>query len=644
MDSLATAGREAFTLGAARVEPGRNVLFAGERVIRLEPKVMDVLVALAEAAGDVVPRETLIERIWNVEYGGDESVSRAISLLRKALKEADLGDKAIETVTKRGYRLTVAPSPAVANSSPVPEVAASAQRRPLLTINRWPLVAAAALSLAAIVAAFAWRDDRPAGRPTELNVVAVLPFDDLSPKGDQAWFADGLADELIDSLSSAPGLTVIGRSSSFQVRGPGVDARVIGERLGARYLVEGGVRRDGDLLRISASLVDTGDGATKWTQTYERNAGDIFAVQEDIATQIAAALNVHLSFKDALAHGIGTRNMQAFEAFLLGKAFYVAEGAENMERAVTMFRRATELDPNYVDAWLGLVSALSVYDFWRPEQLKAASAERARALQRALEIDPDAPGPNSYRAWREAENGNFEEADRIFARLDRGAKRACDAGSFMRLILYGRLKEDDPKCLEIGVASDPLSIGTSETAQFIAHLTGRTDIEVREYERSKTIPGGPQLGEIYAFLRAFNAGDRAAAKAHFRKMVDFLPARIDQFEAVYDNFDDDARVREILNEALVDPANQDPTRTVMIAKLLAIYGDPDGAAEALRRHFLVVGGTWWQELWMPEHAETRKRDAFKEIVRAKGLERYFRATGKWNDFCRPTSPSDFECV
>lgn len=221
MDTLTQGARASFTLAGVRIEPDRNSFFGAGEPVRVEPKVMDVLVALAEADGDVVSRDALIARVWAVDFGGDESVTRAVSLLRKALKEAGLGEDAIETVSKRGYRLSIRPSPAAALAETTAPLAASASiadpsatarpgSRPMRTLLIVALAAVAVAGLAYIVHVRFF-----ARGPEERPVVAVLPFDDLSPGSDHRWFAEGLADELIANLARAPGLAVIGRTRAF---------------------------------------------------------------------------------------------------------------------------------------------------------------------------------------------------------------------------------------------------------------------------------------------------------------------------------------------------------------------------------------------------------------------------------------------
>jgi hypothetical protein len=427
------------------------------------------------------------------------------------------------------------------------------------------------------------------------------------------------------------------------VRSRRCPARVIGEKLGARYLIEGGVRRDGDDLRISAMLIDTRDRATLWAESFDRKTGDVFAAQAELARAIVNALNVRMSIGDP-ARMVGTNSTQAFDAFLLGRAYLRAEGAENILRATEQFRRAAALDPNYLQAHYGLEAALSVYDFWHPDKLAAANAERAAVRLTIKRLAPGDRGIDHLEAWALAADGKMVDADQRFRKLlTGGPTRSCTPRAYVETLLYGRFAEYDAACFALFREQDPFDLSIAENNQFFAHMIGRDDVAAAEYQRSLSIPGGPGLGDIYAFLRAFRSGDRASARERFKAVIDFLPARVAEFDEVYERFNDDASVREILNGARVNPANQDPTRLVMIAKLLAIYGDPAGAADALNRHFLKAGGTWWQELWMPEHAATRREAAFREIIREKGFEKFFRESGNWNDFCRPVSDADFEC-
>ena len=189
--------------------------------------------------------------------------------------------------------------------------------------------------------------------------IAVLPFADMSPGKDQEYFSDGIAEEILNALTHVEGLRVIGRTSSFSFKGKNTDLRTIGRELSVGTVLEGSVRKAGEKVRITTQLIDATDGAHLWSETYDRNLADVFAVQEEIARAVVAALRVKLiggqgpSTKD-----YETQNMEAHNQYLLGRTRY--DGSpRGAERAVKAFEKAITLDPGYGPAWAELSRALS---------------------------------------------------------------------------------------------------------------------------------------------------------------------------------------------------------------------------------------------------------------------------------------------
>lgn len=189
--------------------------------------------------------------------------------------------------------------------------------------------------------------------------VAVLPFADLSENGNQAWFADGLTEEILNSLAALPELKVTSRTSSFRFRGDGRDIRAIADTLGVANVVEGSVRRFGDALVVTAQLIRASDGTHLMSETYERPADDLFDVQRDVAERIAATLDVFLDDdRRERMFGSGTRNVEAFEEYLRGMDVMRAwhgEGSDVIpyDSANVHFERAMALDPGYAEAAIG---------------------------------------------------------------------------------------------------------------------------------------------------------------------------------------------------------------------------------------------------------------------------------------------------
>ncbi len=182
--------------------------------------------------------------------------------------------------------------------------------------------------------------------------VAVLPFVDLSPEADQGWFADGLTEEILNSLTRLPELTVTARTSSFHFKGQNLPVQEIASKLGVAHIVEGSVRRAGDQLRITAQLVRAADGFHMWSQTYDRTLEDVFAVQEDVAENVARALDIVLDEeKRQRMFSSGTRSVEASEAFLRGRAIFDATHDEveglTLWQANALLEKAIAADPEY---------------------------------------------------------------------------------------------------------------------------------------------------------------------------------------------------------------------------------------------------------------------------------------------------------
>ena len=179
--------------------------------------------------------------------------------------------------------------------------------------------------------------------------IAVLPFVDMSEAGDQEYFGDGIAEDILYVLSKSPDLSVIGRTSSFQFKGKAMDVRAIGETLNVGSIVEGSIRRDGQRLRISAQLIRTSDGVNLWAETYDRDVVDIFEAQDDIANAIAVQLQASLETSKNSISSIRSDNVAAYEFFLKGNAEFAKRG-DSLLDAISSYENAVGLDPNFAAA------------------------------------------------------------------------------------------------------------------------------------------------------------------------------------------------------------------------------------------------------------------------------------------------------
>jgi len=233
--------------------------------------------------------------------------------------------------------------------------------------------------------------------------IAVLPFADMSPEGDQEYFSDGLAEELLNQLAKIPELRVISRSSAFSFKEKDLEITEIAERLNVAHILEGSVRKAGNQIRITVQLIEARSDTHLWSETYDRKFIDIFAIQDEIAATVVKQLKLNLIGD---IPKVKETEAEAYALYLKANHLALQLTPEGSETAVALYKKALALDPNYVSAWLGLAT---VYN--RMVTLRLVSVEEGRALsfeavRRALDIAPDSARTQRFLAWRMLDNGD----------------------------------------------------------------------------------------------------------------------------------------------------------------------------------------------------------------------------------------------
>jgi serine/threonine protein kinase/tetratricopeptide (TPR) repeat protein len=250
----------------------------------------------------------------------------------------------------------------------------------------------------------------PTAVRARLSSVAVLSFLDMSQSKDQDYLCDGIAEELINTLAQLQGVRVAARSTSFQFKSSSADARTIGARLGVDAILEGGVRKSADRLRITVQLVDVADGSPRWSHRFDGKLDDVFAIQDEIAASVATALRGMLSTQERDALRRPGTTPEAYEHFLRGRQLLTRASVEEAERE---FRRAIEIDPHYAPAHAGLAEVYGWFVEWRAAGDKVREAAD-RASRRALELGPQLPESHVARAAVLAIYGDYQAAEREY--------------------------------------------------------------------------------------------------------------------------------------------------------------------------------------------------------------------------------------
>lgn len=377
---MSTRGHSrSYTFGPYRLDTSAGLLYGREdgRAITLTPRVYDTLLFLLEHPGELLDKPRLMQAIWPNVVVEDNNLDQTISTLRRVLGQRPGGNRYIETVRGRGYRFV----------APVAEPAAEPPRARSGT--RMIAVAAAAAALVIIATTLVLQTDRAAG-PADPGVstaatLAVLPFRPLATTDRNESLELGMAETLIAGLNTAE-LTVSPLSAVRRFTDVEQDPVSAGHMLGVGTVLEGHMQRDGERLRVSARLLEVPSGRQLWADRYDERFTDIFSVQDVIAARVQAAL-VPGAASPSLHHH--TDDAEAYQLYVAGR-FHRQNGREaGLRQALTSFRQAIALDPEFAMAWVGLADTLAVLAVFGIVAPHDAFPEARRAVDRALELAPE---------------------------------------------------------------------------------------------------------------------------------------------------------------------------------------------------------------------------------------------------------------
>jgi TolB-like protein len=336
--------------------------------------------------------------------------------------------------------------------------------------------------------------DTPAKAPEKS--IAVLPFVNMSGDIENEYFSEGLSEELLNVLAKIPELKVAGRTSSFKFKGTNEDLRLIGEQLNVAHVLEGSVRKSGVQVRITAQLINTETGYHMWSETFDRELNDIFAIQDEISAAVAAALKVTLlgATETTPANSHGTDNIEAYNLFLQARYFFQHETLENLEKAMRLLEKAIELDPAYAAAWAELSQVQqrwtggypSTHDFVTGMEIARASAEKALALDDQL---PDAH--LALAAIHAQYDWDWEAAEREVRRaLELDPNNVFALGGLAQVnYTWGRFDETIA-VLRRALELDPLSLQLHQGVGDALISVGRYEEGLAAFRRAEAIDPG----------------------------------------------------------------------------------------------------------------------------------------------------------
>jgi TolB-like protein/Flp pilus assembly protein TadD len=416
--------------------------------------------------------------------------------------------------------------------------------------------------------------------------IAVLPFTDMSENRDQEYFADGLSEDLITALSQFPGVKVIGRTSSFNFRYSKDDSRTIGAKLRVAHLLEGSVRHAGDMVRVSAELIDVVDGSTQWSQRYDRPYKDLFGLQDDLTRAVAGALKAHLMPTEIAPARQTDRppsgNLEAYNAVLEGKYYLARDTDADVRKAIERFTRATQLDLRYAFAWSSLSRAWTDLGGYHLNLATAPEAfSKARpAVNTALSLSPDLASAHIARGWLlDMGDLDWRGAEAEYRRAFELAPESGDAAASLARQLANFGQED--QAIELtrqALASDPLhSRWYGWLAGYLSALNRLDEAKIAIRKAIDLQPGGVRLHFVLSEIEIRRGNAQAALEAAQQEPPGSVfrdAALVKALESSNDRAAADSALRDLLDKG----ASWDPYD---VAQIYAMRNDANKTFEWL---------------------------------------------------------------
>jgi TolB-like protein/DNA-binding winged helix-turn-helix (wHTH) protein/Flp pilus assembly protein TadD len=586
---MSKAEKHLYQFGQYRIDSVERLLLRGEETIALTPKAVDTLLVLVANSGRVVEKDELMKSVWPDTFVEEGALARNISALRKALGD-DIEDfRYIETIPKRGYRF-VAPVKDLSAPAVVPPD--SKLEGPPTRIRRIAWLAPVVVTILAAGLVFAWftRDSRNSPRIASL---AVLPLNNPSSDPAQEYFADGMTEELINSLAKIEALKVISQTSAMTYKGiKNKPLPVIARELNVDAIVEGSVLQSGDRVRITVQLFDGKTERQLWAQSYEQNLRDVLALQAEVASAIAREIRVKLTPQEKQRLTKSRQvDPEAYLAYSYGRYWWNKRAPEDIQKGIEYFQRAIAKDPSYAPAYAGLADAYALLgsigsDVLPPNEVMPKAK---KAALEAVKLDDSlAEGHTSLAYVKLSYDWDFAGADLEFKRaIDLNPGYATAHHWYAHYFLARSQPEKALAEVRRALALDPLSLSINVGLGWCLYHAHRYDDAIQQFRLTLDLDPNfslahSTLGMAYVQKRMY-----AEALAEFNKASTlpgshtFALANIGRTYALSGR---GAEARQVLRE-LERSARQEYVPAMYVAAVYAALGTSDQSIKWIEKAY-----------------------------------------------------------
>lgn len=610
-------------------------------VQHVEPLVFDLIHYLVQNPDRVLTRDEIIDEIWDGRIVSETTISSCVKSARKALGDSGENQKYIRTNRGRGFQFLSKVN--ISDTSTKSFIKSNKQKspRPALIFSDRKIASIIIGLLLIIIASMLYNQrngtvtKNPASTYNSANYkVAVLPFIDMSPENNQGYFGDGIAEEILNVLTSVNGLNVTSRTTAFSFREQNLSVPEIAEKLNVNYIVEGSVRSDGDKIRITTQLIDVSSDTHLWSESYDRELNDIFAIQDEISAAITNALRVELP-RETIAP---TKNMEAYTLYLKGHQLFMIRGADNLQQAIKFFEQAIALDPNFAEAWADLSASYNVITSYGVKLEQEIAQQKAlNAANEAITLKPTLAQSWAVKGYINLKLHNWKEA-----------------------------RADLLHATELDTKNETawMWLGSSYTATGFFEPANNAYTKAVEIAPNSALNHG-NLGRNKLMLMDVDGAQEAITTS---KNMGWWPASIEGAVIAIINRDQEKVIAEyatVLNE-FGQPPNDNLTKYVEAyfdkslkdeASLLIQEDLKKANLQAILGSLLLLDGTSFiryidqtnldtitvmAHLFRPPFRQMLNQQPVKDFLVQIGMVDYWKETG-WPDFCSPLNKDDFIC-
>lgn len=614
----------------------------------VEPLVFDLIVFLVKNPGRIISRDEVIDELWEGRIVADATISSCIKSARKALGDSGEVQKYIKT--KRGRGIQFLPNANTTTETASKDMKGSGSKAIDVSLSmkiKLGIIFALALAVIILFLNQNTTDIAPTpmigGNEEELLTIAVMPFVDLSAAGNQQYFGFGISEEILNVLTTVAGLDVTSRTTAFSLQDDNLSVPQIAERLGVNYIVEGSVRSSGNRIRITAQLIDAINDVHLWTENYDRELNDIFAIQDEISIAITDALRVEL-IGDLANEEAPTNNMNAYALYLQGHQYFLNRGTgdvptsiANLKTAALLLEEAVALDPDYAEAWADLAMVyvvLPVY-FTNEYSYEETVIRATEAADRAITLKPDLGQGWAIRGFIYSNSFDFIEAEDALTRAT--ILNPNNETSWLWLNLHYSavgLHDQAQEAVERAIEIEPTSAIVHNVLGTVMQAKGNRQ-QAKQLQLKAVDEMGFRLGHIDKALLAIENNNLEHATTEIQKFFfNSDPETKERLSLYIQAYFDDSK-----HENAIAALDLETGEAAFIGALLL----QDGIKMSEYFEGTTVNKVFnFRRIYFENAKPLFNQSEFRNYIVEIGLLDYWKQF-EFPKFCRPSGENDFEC-